>query len=33
MARRRRMEHIIRKKDGTLAEHNSYGSDLYLPKG
>jgi hypothetical protein len=27
MARRAKVEHIIKKKDGTIAERNTYGAD------
>ena len=26
-------EHIIKKRDGTIGERNSYGNDPYPPKG
>ena len=32
-AERERTEHLIHKKDGTIGERNSYGSDPYPPKG
>jgi hypothetical protein len=32
-ARRDKVEHIIHKKDGTIGERNSYGSDPHPPKG
>jgi hypothetical protein len=27
MARSRKVEHVVRKKDGTISERNSYGND------
>ena len=32
-ARRDKTEHIIQKKDGTIGERNSYGSDPFPPEG
>ena len=32
-ARELRTEHVIHKRDGTIAEKNSYGSDPHPPKG
>ncbi|SKG49701.1 DUF2188 domain-containing protein [Mycobacteroides abscessus] len=33
MAEERRVEHTIRKMDGTIGEKNSYGGDPHPPKG
>ena len=33
MARQRHTEHIIKKRDGTIGERNSYGRDPYPPRG
>lgn len=33
MAQERRVEHTIRRLDGTIGEKNSYGHDPYPPKG
>ncbi len=33
MAKNRRVEHVIKKKDGKIGERNSYGNDPYPPKG
>lgn len=33
MAQNRSVEHIIKKKDGTIGERNSYGNDPHPPKG
>ncbi|OLL11909.1 hypothetical protein BKH17_08495 [Actinomyces oris] len=33
MAQKLRSEHIIKKRDGTIGERNSYGNDPYPPKG
>jgi hypothetical protein len=32
-ARRRRTEHLIHNMDGTIASRNSYGRDLFPPRG
>jgi uncharacterized protein YdaT len=32
-ARREHTEHVIHKKDGTIAEKNSYGNDEFPPPG
>ena len=33
MAQKLHSEHIIKKRDGTIGERNSYGNDPYPPKG
>ena len=33
MAERRKVEHIIKNKDGQIGQRNSYGNDPYPPKG
>ncbi len=33
MARNRRVEHVIKNKDGTIGARNSYGNDPHPPKG
>lgn len=33
MAKNRGVEHIIKKKNGTIGERNSYGNDPNPPKG
>lgn len=33
MAKELGAEHVIKNKDGTIAEKNSYGNDPYPPKG
>lgn len=33
MARERGAEHVIKRKDGTIGEKNSYGNDPHPPKG
>lgn len=33
MARKHQAEHVIKKKDGTIGEKNSYGNDPHPPKG
>lgn len=33
MAKALKAEHVIKNKDGTIAEKNSYGSDPYPPEG
>ena len=33
MAQKLHSEHIIKKRDGTIGERNSYGDDPYPPKG
>ncbi|WP_120004366.1 DUF2188 domain-containing protein [Nesterenkonia muleiensis] len=33
MSRKRKAEYVIKKKDGTIGEKNSYGNDLHPPKG
>jgi hypothetical protein len=33
MAQKLRSEHIIKKRDGSIGERNSYGNDPYPPKG
>lgn len=33
MAKKLHSEHIIKKRDGTIGERNSYGDDPYPPKG
>jgi hypothetical protein len=33
MAQDRKVEHTIRKLDGTIGEQNSYGNDSNPPKG
>ena len=33
MAQKLRGEHIIKKRDGTIGERNSYGNDPHPPKG
>ena len=33
MARDRKAEHVIKKRDGTIGEKNSYGNDPHPPKG
>lgn len=33
MVQKLRSEHIIKKRDGTIGERNSYGNDPYPPKG
>lgn len=33
MAKDRKTEHIIKKKDGTIGDRNSYGNDPHPPKG
>jgi len=32
-AQRNHVEHIIKNKDGTIGERNSYGNDSHPPKG
>lgn len=32
-ARRSKTEHMIHRKDGTIGERNSYGTDPYPPRG
>lgn len=32
-ARQEKAEHIIHKRDGTIGEKNSYGSDKFPPRG
>ena len=32
-AQRAKTEHVIHKKDGTIGQKNSYGSDPHPPKG
>lgn len=32
-ARRARTEHLIHRRDGTIGERNSYGTDPYPPRG
>lgn len=33
MAQKLHSEHIIKKRDGTIGERNSYGNDPHPPKG
>jgi len=33
MAQSRKVEHIVRKRDGTIGYRDSYGNDPYPPKG
>lgn len=33
MAKDRRVEHVIKNKDGTIGQKNSYGRDKHPPKG
>ncbi|WP_297742842.1 DUF2188 domain-containing protein [uncultured Tessaracoccus sp.] len=33
MAKDRGVEHVIKKRDGTIGEKNSYGRDKHPPKG
>lgn len=33
MARERKVEHIVKKMNGTIGERNSYGNDPQPPKG
>lgn len=33
MAQARKVEHIVKKLDGTIGERNSYGDDPHPPKG
>ena len=33
MAKERKVEHVIKKKDGKIGERNSYGNDPYPPRG
>jgi hypothetical protein len=33
LAKIRRVEHVIKKKDGTIKERNSHGNDPHPPKG
>lgn len=33
MAKDRKVEHVIKKKDGKIGGRNSYGNDPYPPKG
>jgi hypothetical protein len=33
MAMKRKVEHIVKKQDGSIGERNSYGNDPHPPKG